>query len=326
MKTEIEGDPMSQIFGEIVKVDIKKAWNHEQYDFTPWLADDENITKLAEALGFELEVEDIEVAVGPYSADILAQSSSSNKCVVIENQFGKTNHDHLGKLLTYGAFLDAGVVIWIAETFTEEHQKALDWLNDHTTKDLEFYGVAIELWKIDQSRPAVRFNVISRPNEIVKKASAAKEAADLTEVKQLQLSFWKQFKERLLERKVVASAQTPRPQYWFDVALGKTGVNLSLIVDTHGSRIGIRVYISNKVADQLLEALDKDKQAIEQEIGQSLQWNPSPENRDKIIGLFRNVDLEDTQQWAQYIDWMVEYTDLFLKAFGPRVRYLNLKS
>ena len=106
MKTEIEGDPMSQIFGEIVKVDIKKAWNHEQYDFTPWLADDENITKLAEALGFELEVEDIEVAVGPYSADILAQSSSSNKCVVIENQFGKTNHDTSNHTSVCNSFKD----------------------------------------------------------------------------------------------------------------------------------------------------------------------------------------------------------------------------
>lgn len=317
---------MSQSLGEIVKVDIKNAWKHEQYDFTPWLAQNENITKLSEALGFEIEVEDTEVAVGPYSADILAKIAGTNDYIVIENQFGKTNHDHLGKLITYASFLDASAVVWLAEIFTEEHKKALDWLNDHTTKDLEFYGVILELWKIDDLRPAVRFNVISRPNDIVKKASAAKEAAELTDVKRLQLDFWSKFKIRLIEKKVVSSAQTPRPQYWFDVALGRSGVNLSLIADTSGGRVGIRVYLGNKIADQMLENLLQDKEAIETEIGKKLLWNPSPQNKDKIIGLYRDVDLDDLDKWPGYIDWLVENVLLFLKAFGPRVKKIKIKS
>ena len=113
----------------------------------------------ADAIGLELQVEGIEVPVGPYSADILAKDASGN-FVIIENQFGKTDHDHLGKILTYGATLDATAVVWIAERFTDEHKKAIEWLNEHTSEDLALYAVEIELWRIDTSKPALRFNVL----------------------------------------------------------------------------------------------------------------------------------------------------------------------
>jgi hypothetical protein len=90
----------------------------------------------------ELQVEGVEVPVGPFSADILAKDTSEN-FVIIENQFGKTDHDHLGKVLTYAATLDASAVIWIAERFTDEHRKAIEWLNDHTSEGLGLYAVFV---------------------------------------------------------------------------------------------------------------------------------------------------------------------------------------
>ena len=160
--------------GKIEAVGARHVWADEAADFTPWLAEEKNIALLGEALGLELEVESTEVAVGPYSADILAKDTGTGRFVVIENQLAKTNHDHLGKAVTYASALDATAVVWIAPEFTEEHQKALEWLNDHTTEDLAFYAVLLEVWRIENSPPAVRFNVISRPAGAARKAAVTR--------------------------------------------------------------------------------------------------------------------------------------------------------
>lgn len=310
--------------GAIEKVNVRSVWENEQYNFTPWLAEKTNMDELARALGLELEVENVEVAVGPYSADILARDIGSGKYVVIENQFGKTNHDHLGKLITYASFLDAEAVVWVAEHFTEEHQKALDWLNDNMAEDLAFYGVLLELWKIDKSRPAVRFNVVSRPNFIVKQAVAAKTTGPLSDARKLQLEFWTEFRKRLLAKKVVASAQTVRPQYWFDVALSRSHFVLSNIANTDEGRIGVRVYIGNKVAGPALPQLMSQREEIEKAIGEKLQWDPNPENRDKTIALYKDVNLDDKEKWPEYCDWLVDRVAKFHKVFGPRIKKLDL--
>jgi hypothetical protein len=130
-----EGD-MDPDFGKLKLLDVRSLWPKEAYDFTPWLA--EHIGLLGEAVGIEHEVENTEVSVGPYSADILARDAGSGKYVIIENQFKKTDHDHLGKLITYASVLDASALIWVAETFSDEHHKALDWLNDLTPDEVSF--------------------------------------------------------------------------------------------------------------------------------------------------------------------------------------------
>jgi hypothetical protein len=314
---------VADILGELKIKNLKSVWNHEGHDFTPWLATEANLERLSEAIGMDLQLEHTEVPVGPYFADILAKDASG-AYVVIENQFGRTDHDHLGKLITYGATLGASVVVWIAETFTDEHRKALEWLNDHTTEELGLYAVQLEVLQIDDSRPALRFNVLSQPTALSRDASMARTAGPLSENQKLQGEFWKQFRDRLLDQKVVASAQSPRPQYWFDVPLGRTYIALSNICDTSAGRIGVRVYLNNKIAAAALPQLESQKTAIETEIGAPLQWNPNPGNRDKIIGLFRSVDLEDRANWPEYVDWLVGTVAKFRKVFMPRVKTLNL--
>ena len=313
---------MTISLGQLKNLRLREIWSHEEREFTPWLASQENLSQLSTAIGMELQLERVEVPVGPYCADILARDASAG-LVVIENQFGKTNHDHLGKLLTYGSVLGASAVVWIAEQFSEEHQKAVDWLNDRTTDDLSLYAVQLEVLQIDGSKPAIRFNVLSRPNEVVRAASVAKASGELSEAQQLQLEFWTQFRRRLLEKKVVMSAQTPRPQYWFDVALGRTNIFLSNICDTYASRIGVRVYLRNVVADAALAQLEPQRAAIEVEIGAKMQWNPTPEKKDKIISLTKQVDLEDRSRWPEYVDWLVDTVAKVWKAFAPRVRNLR---
>jgi hypothetical protein len=309
--------------GEMKRMKASELWRHEEREFTPWLATEDNFGRLADALGLELQIEGIEVPVGPFSADILAKDPSDN-FIVIENQFGKTDHDHLGKILTYAATLGATAVVWIAEGFTDEHRKAIEWLNEHTTEDLALYAVEIEVWQIDTSKPALRFNVLSQPTEITRKATVIKSAGPITDTKKLQLEFWTNFRDRLLQLKVASSAQTPRPQYWFNVSLGRSNIHLSCIANTSDGRIGVRVYIRGKIADVALPQLEEQRAAIEAEIGERVEWNPYPDKLDKIIVLDRAANLHDRSRWDEYISWLVERVDKFKKAFGPRVKSLDL--
>ena len=306
------------MLGTIKKVALRKIWKNEAYDFTPWLS--ENLELLGNDLGLELEFEGREVPVGPYSADILAKDTGTDRFVVIENQLEKTNHDHLGKCITYASVLDASAVIWLASKFTEEHKKALDWLNDHTSEEIAFYGVKVELWQIDDSQPALKFNIVSTPNNIVRQASKRKELNDLTPSKKIQLEFWTAFSEALLKTGKLNSVQTPRPQYWFDVALGKSGLHLSNTFNTDRNEIGVRVYIGNRRVEEWLPYFESKKDEIEEKIKESLLWNPNPDNRDKVIVLTKQFKLDEKENWSVAIQWLVEKTILLRQTFSKIIK------
>ena len=148
---------------KIERVDLREAWPNEAVDFTPWLA--ENIAVLGEALGMDLELQDTEAAVGGYSLDVLATDLNQNRPVIIENQLETTNHDHLGMLITYAAGYDANVVVWLTRDFRDEHRQALDWLNQRTGEETQFFGVVVELWRIGDSLPAPYFKAVATPND-----------------------------------------------------------------------------------------------------------------------------------------------------------------
>jgi hypothetical protein len=304
--------------GILKTVRPRQKWGNEARDFTPWLA--ENIIELNKALGLELEVENIEVGVGPYSADILAKDTGTNEYVVIENQLEKTNHDHLGKAITYASVLDASTIIWIATDFTEEHKKSLDWLNDHTHEKISFYGVQVELWQIDDSKAALRFNVISKPNLAVRQAARSKGTDDLSDKRRFQFEFWNKFKDKLAKTKKIPSLQTPRPQYWFDVTLGKSYIHISNTCNTDDNTVGVRIYIGNKIADSMLPFLESKKDEIEKSIGQKLSWNPNPDNRDKVIILQHTTDFADKEKLEEAINWLVDYTIKFRETFSKIIK------
>lgn len=152
--------------GKLEKVELREAWVTEAGDFTPWLAQPENIQLLGETIGLEdLELAGQEQAVGPFRADIVCHATTDNSLVLIENQLERTDHNHLGQLMTYAAGLQAVTIIWVAAHFTDEHRAALDWLNDITDDTFNFFGLEVELWKIGDSSPAPKFNVVSQPND-----------------------------------------------------------------------------------------------------------------------------------------------------------------
>jgi hypothetical protein len=218
-------------------------------------------------------------------------------------------------------------VVWIAPDFTEEHRRAVDWLNENGSGEVAFFGVRVEGWQIDESQPAVRFNVVAKPEPaaIAAKAAAGVGGGELTEGRKLQLEWWTAFRQALVESKAVPSVRAPRGQYWYDVPLGRVVAVLSCTANTDDNRIGVRVYLRQRHGGEAAFAqLSEWKEEIEREIGQPLQWNPNPENRDKIIAVYRDADLSRRDRWAEYLDWMVNMTRRFRQAFAPRLRLLHL--
>lgn len=303
--------------GILKGISPRNLWVNEERDFTPWLAD--HIAELGTALHLEMEVERAEVTVGPYSADILGKNVATGQFVVVENQLEKTNHDHLGKAITYASVLDASDVIWIATEFTPAHLRALNWLNDLSEGMVNFYGVQLELWQIDGSKPAVKFTVVCRPDELGQEARDKAEDK-YTGSKRFQLEFWTKVSDKLLATKALYSVQKPKGQYWYDVALGRAHVHLSLTCNTDQSKVGVRVYMSNKIVDGLLPYLEARKGEIEAEIGEVLDWNPYPDRRDKIIVLHHLTDFGDTTRTIEAQDWLVRKTLLFRNVFSKYVK------
>ena len=170
----------------LVRVELREIWETEAQDFTPWIADKENINILGDALNMELELKALEKSVGPFSADILCTNTDDDSLVLIENLLEKTDHTHLGQLMTYAAGLHTVNIVWIAAKFTDEHRAALDWLNEITDVKFRFFGLEVELWRIGESKPAPKFNVVCKPNDwsrAVKRNSNDYSEAELTPAK-----------------------------------------------------------------------------------------------------------------------------------------------
>jgi len=302
------------------QINPRKMWPNEALNFTPWLA--ENIAELGEKMGMELEVVGQEVSVGPYSADVLAKDVDTDAYVVIENQLEKTNHDHLGKSITYASALNAKTIVWIATDFTEEHKKALDWLNDNTNEDLAFWGVQLELWQISEETASMRLNIVSRPSTSVKTIKS--KTNNESESRNTQLEFWTKFRDKLQATKKIPSLQTPQPRYWFDVRIGRSNILLSDTCSPQKNIVGVRLYIRSSVVDVYYPALLAKKEDINKALGCEPIWDANPDARDKTIAISYNTDLTDPEKVEEALDWLVEQTIIFHRVFSKEVKEISL--
>ena len=309
--------------GRLNKVDLRDFFKDEAKDFTPWLAEETNLELLGETLGLDIELEDTEVRIGKFSADIVGLDRSSNRTIIIENQLEKTNHDHLGKIITYGGGKDAGIVIWICKKIQQEHRKGLDYLNDISTEDYSFFGIEMELWKIGESEPAPKFNIVVSPNEWSKSVKTATSTTrTLTDTKILQREFWTSMMDYFTEKDTFLSLRAPRPQHWHNYAVGKPKVSLTNTINTQKNNLGCQLYLSGTEAKKRFHKLNEDKENIEREIGKELEWMELIDKQDSRIVIYTDGDIKNRDNWNKCFDWFLEMTETFHKVFSPRVKQL----
>ena len=310
---------------KITKVDLRECWQNEASDFTPWLASEDNIALLADALGMnELEVKAQEEHVGPFRADILCVDPGTDKYVLIENQLEKTDHNHLGQILTYAAGLDAVTIIWIAEHFTEEHRAAIDWLNRITDKEFNFFGVEIELIKIGDSAAAPMFNVIAKPNGWSKDVRSSQSSSDgKSEGQVFKYEYWSDFVE-FMNNHPSKLFKTPNPSYdhWMNIAVGKGSMHISLLVNTKEQKVTIQLYIWDDAEKKIFDALVKHKEDVDEKIGASLTWRRLDGKKASTIDLYKEFDLNNPDIREEIFCWYREYTERFITFFKPIIKKL----
>lgn len=317
---------MTSNLGKLEAVPLREVWRTEASDFTPWLAREENLTILAEALTLNLELESMEQPVGPFRADILCKDTATGSWVLIENQLEKTDHIHLGQLLTYASGLDAVTIVWIADRFTEEHRSTLDWLNRITDEKFHFFGIEVELWRIGTSEAAPRFNIVAKPNDwskAVAKAASALEGSEMSELKLLQREYWDNFHQILEDASgAISGKRTPQPQNWMNYPIGRGGFTLGTQMQVWEKSVRAELYLTGPLAKERLELLEQQKPEIERELGFCLNWDPLQGQDCRISVLLPNVDPENREDWSRQHQWLAEKLNRLHSVFASRVAAL----
>ena len=305
--------------GTIDKVGLGEIWPNEATDFTPWL--EQNISALGDALDLNLDVLEREAQVGAYRLDLRARDDRGRE-VVIENQLGTTDHNHLGQLLTYMAGFDANVIVWIAKEFRGEHAEALNLLNRRTDEDTEFFGIEVELWSIDESRPAIHFNLVAVPNGW-RKQNVGVKSGGMSERQKRYQDFFQRLVDTMREKHRFTNASKGQPQNWYSFSTGyaplvKYGANFAA-----RGRARVELYIDSRDKDwnkRLFNHLEEQRADIESQVGESLDWERLDHRQASRIAVVRQGSIDDDQDTLKEIqDWMVERLLKFRDVFGPRL-------
>ena len=303
---------------KLKKIDLRKAWKHEALDFTNWLSEEETLSLLSDEIGIDLKLKQTEAGAGTLKLDILAEEENTGRTVIIENQLEATDHKHLGQIITYAAGYDAEIIIWIVKDIRDEYKQAIDWLNEHTDENVNFFAIKMELWQIDNSPFAPKFQIISQPNDWAKalKKSAASNA--LTDTKILQLEFWTKFKDYAQAHKTNLRLRKAYPQHWYDISLGSSQAHISLTANSQTNQITCEVYIPD--SKNLYHDLLKLKSSIETDLEVSLEWQPLPERKASRIKLSHDADITNTENWDEYFAWFEINASKFQKVF---IKYIK---
>ncbi len=306
------------------RVELREVWPNEARDFTPWLA--EHIVQLSEVLGMDLEVETTEAEVGSFSLDVLARDLGSDRRVVIENQLAATDHDHLGKLLTYAARYEAHTVVWLVREFRPEHRAALDWLNQRTGEDTAFFGVVVEAWSIDDSRPAPRFNPVAFPNDWQQRATdhgPAGRSGDLSERSLRYRDFFQSLMDTLRNEHHFTSARKGQPQNWYHFTSGFRGVPYNVSFITGGNAVaGLYISTGDKERnEELFDRLFERKNVVEEEIGFPFEWGRRDDIQACFIQAVREGRIENDDETLEDIrKWMIDRLLACKRVFDPHLQ------
>ena len=307
--------------GKIEKVDLRSVWKNEAYDFTPWLAKPENIENINDIIGLSLTDVRTEESVGSYSCDIVAKDEITNKTVIIENQLEATDHDHLGKIITYASGLNAAVIIWVVKEARPEESNAIEWLNEHTDEDISFFLLEIKLLKIGDSEPAPQFEIVEQPNDFEKNIKKANYGNVKDRPSQIgRLEFWASFNEVMAERKEFGIRKATT-DHWYDFALGSVDYHLTCDLLNKEHRIRVNFYIPNDPGKEIFDGLLNHKDEIEKEIGKHLEWQRlDGKKAARICTYIEGLDFNNHDNYKALASAMIDELVKFRTAFTKVLR------
>ena len=295
--------------GKLQEIDIRTVWKHEQYDFSKWLSTEENIQELGDTLNLSLTDVETEKFVGNYRCDIICKDELTGKMVLIENQLEPTNHDHLGKIITYASGLDAAVVVWIVSSARDEHASAIEWLNKHTDDEISFFLLEVHAYKIGDSDPAPQFKIIEQPNDFAKIVKAVAKSTDMNESQKSRLEFWTQFNEVIDAKGKPFNKRKATTDHWYNVAIGSSEASIAIDLVNKEHKIRISLWINDN--KDLFDSLYQRKDDIEAEIGIQLDWNRLDGKKASIICTYiRGLDFKKQDNYPHLMEQII---DLVLK-------------
>lgn len=306
--------------GKLKEVNIRKVWGHEQYGFSKWLSNEENINELGEILGLNLTDIKTEQFVGNYRCDIICKDEISEKIVLIENQLEATNHDHLGKIITYASGLDAAVVVWIVESAREEHASAIEWLNKHSDDTVDFFLIEVHAYQIGDSQPAPQFKIIEQPNDFAKNIKALSKTSEVGEVfartMSNRLDFWTKFNEFIDNNGKPFNKHKATTDHWYNVAMGSSKCHISIDLVNKDHKIRVGVWIPD--CKELFDIFYANKEEIQAMVSFPLYWDRLESNKGSFAcSYIDGLNFEDTSNYnelmAQIIKNVIELKSAFRK-------------
>jgi len=297
------------------KVNLREIWKHEAHNFTQWLALEDNISLLLDEIGVTAENIVTEDSAGKFNVDITADEVGTGKKIVIENQLEKTDHSHLGQLLTYASSFDACIIVWVVAEVREEHKRAIEWFNEHMHDEISFFLVRTEVYRIGNSEPAVKFNVVVEPNtwsKILRMKGTTEKR--ITDTMINHLNFWEGFKDYSSKTDTkLRITRTPRSQHWYDISIGKSGVNLSLTRNTRDKNVGAEIWIGD--SQNIYNRLFENKDLFESTMGIEVQWNELENKKASRVRCMYPCDPDDTNRHDEYYQWLIDTSEKLQKAF-----------
>ena len=302
---------------------IKSVWAKET-EFSDWLISQEGIDLLAQDCEVEIENPQREAKGTNFSCDVVANLVGDEKhVVVIENQFGRTNHDHLAKLLTYAAAHKAMTGIWIAEEAADDHRQVIDWLNENTPDTVALYLAELKAYTIGNSGAAPQLDLVCRPNLTMKQTNSGLSEGDKKR-REWRIAFWHDIQKRMKEEKLPFRLQKPGPGHWSSIAIGRSGFHLSMLLTPKNQSIVVEMVIQPKGwKDSAFEVLQEQAQEIEAEVGHPLEWRPMPNNSSSRIILEEKLDPDVEANRKKICEWFAEWTPKMVLAFQKRVKSLS---
>lgn len=296
---------------KLTPIKLREIWTHEATDFTRWMALDDNIAMVLDEIGISAENIKTEENAGNFNVDITADEVETGKKIIIENQLEKTDHKHLGQLLTYASSFDACIIVWVVADVRDEHKQAIEWFNRNINDGISFFLVKTEVWQIGDSGPAVKFNVVVEPNDwakITKYSSSI--SKELTQTKIDKLKFWEGLKDftETIETNLKITRK-PRPQHWYSISIGIRHLDLNFIHNTRTSTVSVELYIHEQA---LFDKLAKKKEEFNSYCkGLEVDWQPLLEKKASRVITHLRCDLDSIVDFPKYYNWLIKNGELF---------------